>query len=102
MSDIRIVLIIISIIRINTDERDITGVLQEKKKKTYQEVCQLYDISTYVVHLLVWIVNCTRWAVHMLKFVNQMNFAFSRLRLKCDGTRAETRFRLSHETDESI
>ena len=26
----------------------------------------------------------------------------SRLRLKCDGTRAETRFRLSRETDESI
>ena len=25
-----------------------------------------------------------------------------RLRLKCDGTRAETRFRLSGETDESI
>jgi len=27
---------------------------------------------------------------------------FGRLRLKCDGTRAETRFRLSGETDESI
>jgi len=26
----------------------------------------------------------------------------SRLRLKCDGTRAETRFRLSGDTDESI
>jgi len=25
-----------------------------------------------------------------------------KLRLKCDGTRAETRFRLSRETDESI
>jgi len=25
-----------------------------------------------------------------------------RLRLKCDGTRGETRFRLSDETDESI
>jgi len=25
-----------------------------------------------------------------------------RLRWKCDGTRAETRFRLSRETDESI
>jgi len=25
-----------------------------------------------------------------------------RLRLKCDGTRAETRFHLSRETDESI
>jgi len=25
-----------------------------------------------------------------------------RLRLKCDGTRAETKFRLSRETDESI
>ena len=28
--------------------------------------------------------------------------AVSRLGLKCDGTRAETRFRLSCETDESI
>jgi len=27
---------------------------------------------------------------------------YGRLRLKCDGTRAETRFRLSRETDESI
>jgi len=30
------------------------------------------------------------------------NLAFVRLRLKCDGTRAETRFRLSSETDECI
>jgi len=38
---------------------------------------------------------------HMLKSAFTFSF-LGRLRLKCDGTRAETRFRLSCETDESI
>jgi hypothetical protein len=31
-----------------------------------------------------------------------LRVVYVRLRLKCDGTRAETRFRLSEKTDESI
>jgi len=46
----------------------------------------------------------TRFATGMFQVFmwSQENNQMIRGQLKCDGTRAETRFRLSRETDESI
>ena len=47
----------------------------------------------------------TRWTEWLVSHPGRFNLGqrtLGRLRLKCDGTRAETRFHLSCETDESI
>ena len=41
------------------------------------------------------IIHCTLIVTAQNALISTRNLAFVRLRLKCDGTRAETRFRLS-------
>jgi len=56
--------------------------------------CVLFILYTQMLLLLFMLA-----AVIILE---ENHFSGGRLRLKCDGTRAETRFRLFGETDESI
>jgi hypothetical protein len=65
-----------------------------KKKSGKTLKCQGLTFN----RMFIYISNCYL----QLQKDQKMAAINSRLRLKCDGTRAETRFRLSGETDESI